>query len=108
MKRLMIGIAAATLLSAVSITAQADERGGRNGFSRGPTHAPVYSHARRAAPRHYQPPRRHVAPPRHYGHSRSHYGHSRSYGYRAHSAWGHRYGAPRHWGYNHRTYRRGH
>lgn len=105
MKRLMIGIAAASLLSAVPFTAQADERGGRNGFSRGPTHAPAYSHARRAAPRHYQP-RRHVAPPRHYGHSRS-------YGYRAHSGWGHRYGAPRYgsynrWGYNHRAYRRWH
>jgi hypothetical protein len=104
MKRLMIGIAAASLLSAVSFTAHADERGGRSGFSRGSAHAPAYSHAQRAAPRHYQPSRRHVAPPRHYGHSRS-YG---PRGYRAHSGWGHRYGAPRHWGYSHRTYRRWH
>jgi len=101
MKRLMIGIAAASLLSAVSFTAQADERGGRSGFSRGPAHAPAYGHAQRAAPRHYQPPRRHVAPPRHYGHPRS-------YGYRAHSGWGSHYRAPRHWGYNHRAYRRWH
>ncbi|MGB8437464.1 MAG: hypothetical protein WCE38_24735 [Burkholderiales bacterium] len=101
MKRLMIGIAAATLLSTASFATQADERGGRNGYSRGPTHSPAYSHAQRTAPRHYQPSRRHVAPPRHYGHSRS-------YGYRGHSGWGSHYRAPRHWGYTHRAYRRWH
>jgi hypothetical protein len=101
MKRLIIGIATATLLSTVSFATQADERGGRSEYSRGPTHAPAYSHAQRAAPRHYQPSRRHVAPARHYGHPRS-------YGYRAHSGWGSRYGAPRHYGYSDRAYRRGH
>jgi hypothetical protein len=101
MKRVMIGIAVASLLSAVSFTAQADERGGRNGYSRGSTHAPAYGHAQRAAPRHAQQSRRHYAPPYQYGPSRA-YG---AHGYRAHSAWGGRYGASRHWGYNHRAYR---
>lgn len=100
MKRLMIGIVAASLLSAVSIAAQADERGGRTGFSRAPSHAPVYGRAQRATPRHYQPPHGRYAPsPRHYGHYR-HDGQ----GYRAHSGWGRHYGAPRHWRYNHRPY----
>ncbi len=103
MKRLIIGIAAASLLSAVAVAAQAQERGGRNGYSRGPSQAPAYSSPHRAAPRHYQP-RRHYAPPRHYGHYRGHY---RPYGwhrYRAHPGWRHRYGGPRHWRYHHRPY----
>lgn len=104
MKRLMIGVVAASLLSAASLAAQADERGGRQGYSRAPSHAPAYDRTHRAVPRHYQPPRRHYAPPaRHYGHYRHfrHYGH----GYRAHSGWGRHYGAPRYWRHDHRPYR---
>ncbi len=102
MKRLMIGIVAASLLSAVSFTAQADERGGRSGYSRAPSYAPAYSRSHRAAPRHYQPPRRNYAPsPRNYGHYRPYYGG----GYRAHSGWGRQFGAPRHGRYDHRSYR---
>ena len=101
MKRLIIGIAVASLLSAVSIAAQAEERGGRNGYSRAQSHASTHDRAHRAGPRHYQPPRRHYAPPpRHYGHYR-HY----SRGYSAHSGWGRHYGAPRHWRFDHRPYR---
>ena len=55
MKRLMIGIAAASLLSVLSFTAQADERGARHGFSRMPSHSSAYNRTHRAAPRHYQP-----------------------------------------------------
>ena len=88
MKRLMIGIAAASLLSALSFAAQADERGARHGYSRTPSHSSAYSRTHRAAPRHYQPQRRHVAPQRHYGHYRS-YGH----GYRAQWGWNRHYGA---------------
>jgi hypothetical protein len=91
MKRLMIGIAAASLLSAVSFAAQADERGGRHGISRAPSHASYGAH--RVAPRHVRPPRRHYAPPRHYGHDRRH-------GYSAHSGWGRHY-VPRYSGYRH-------
>ena len=102
MKRLMIGIAAASLLSAVSFAAQADERGGRNSFSRTPSHASAYSRAHRAAPRHYQPPRRQYVPPRHFGHYRPHTRH----GYRAYSGWGRHYRAPQHWPYQGRPYGR--
>lgn len=101
MKRLMIGIATATLLSTASFATQADERGGRNGYSRGPAHSPASSHAQRTAPRHYQQSSGHYTLPRHYGHPRSHGNH-------AHSGWGSRYGASRHWGYNQRAYRRWH
>lgn len=89
MKRMMIGIAAASLLSAVSFAAQADERGGRDGYSRTPSHASAYSRTHRAAPRRYQPPRRHLAPQRHYGHYRPY-----RHGYRAHWGWSRHYGAP--------------
>ena len=100
MKRLMIGIAAASLLTAVSFAAQADERGGRHGFSRAPSHAPAYSRADRAAPRHFQPQRRHYAPQRHYGHYRPQARH----GYRAYPSWSRHYNAPRHWRYYQRPY----
>lgn len=102
MKRLMIGIAAASLLSAVSFAAQADERAARQSFSRAPTHAPAYSRTHRAAPRHSQQPRRRYAVPRHYGHYRPQARH----GYRAHSGWGRHYGPPRGaFGYYGGTYR---
>jgi len=101
MKRLMIGIAAASLLSAVSFAAQADERGGRQSFSRAPSHAPAYSRAQRATPRHYRQPLRHYAPPRHFGHYRAPYA---RHGYRAHSNWGRHYRAPQHSRYQGRWY----
>jgi len=91
MKRLVIGIAAASLLSAVSLGAQADERGGRQSFSRANSHTPVYSRTERAAPRHYQPPRRHYAPPRH----DCRYRPQARHGYRAHPGWGRHFGPPR-------------
>lgn len=100
MKRLMIGIVAASLLSAGSFAAQAEERGGRNGYSHTPSHASAYDRAHRAGPRHDQP-RRHYAPrARQYNHYR-HYGH----GYRAYSGWGRHYSAPRHGRFDHRPYR---
>ena len=96
MKRLMIGLAAATLLSTVPLAAQAEDRGGRHGFSRAPSHAPAYSRAYRAAPRHSEP-HRHFTPPRHYGHYRWH-------GYRAYPGWGRHYGVPRHGYFRARPY----
>ena len=45
MKRLLIGIAAASLLSTVPFAAQADDRGGRQAFSRGHSHAPEIGRA---------------------------------------------------------------
>ena len=99
MKRLMIGLAAATLLSTLPLAAQAEDRGGRHGFSRAPSHAPAYSRAHRAAPRHYQP-RRHFTPPRSYGHYRPY----RGYGYRAHPGWHRHYSVPRHGYFRARPY----
>jgi len=102
MKRLMIGIAAASLLSALSFAAQAEERGARHGFSRTPSHASSYSRSHGAASRHYREPRRHYAPHRHYGHYRPY-----RHGYRAHLGWDRRYGAQHYSRHHQRPYRYG-